>query len=502
MTKGGAVQPLQDLLDSVVARLEALEYAAGIQAPSVGNVKRGVAGATTPPHPPLSNVEDHSPAVEAYDEYVKNSVTPLLSSCKDLGEMEKVGDCLKDAWAGIRFVIVLASRSKMPVGDLSAELPPYLKSVQSALEQIRKLRLDRKFDWHHKAVMEMMTCFSWVLIKPPRQTPVGFCKEAIASCEFWSNKIRKEFKGKDEVQIAFCDALKVATNELVAYITEYHKTGLTFNPKGVSIAEAAAILESSASSDTAQDHPVSPRRKHLSITGGAGGLSGIMAELQKKQTSDGSSAATGLRKVSKDQQTWRKEFKGEKASAVPDMPKLENSTTSKQHSSKKLKGLPICEYQERGHKWVIEHQTKESSSGIMTIEISDPKQQVYMYDCEDITVELKGEKKVKSIIMDTCRRVNVVFDTCISACEIVNSQKIQCQTIGVCPTFSIDKTVGCLIYLSKESLDVTSFVTSQSGEMNVSYPDGVEHKEVPIPEQFVHKIVGGNLTSGVSDLYH
>jgi hypothetical protein len=53
MTKGGAVQPLQDLLDSVVARLEALEYAAGIQAPSVGNVKRGVAGATTPPHPPL-----------------------------------------------------------------------------------------------------------------------------------------------------------------------------------------------------------------------------------------------------------------------------------------------------------------------------------------------------------------------------------------------------------------------------------------------------------------
>ena len=167
-----------------------------------------------------------------------------------------------------------------------------------------------------------------------------------------------------------------------------------------------------------------------------------------------------------------------------------------------MKGLPICEYQERGHKWVIEHQTKESSSGIMTIEISDPKQQVYMYDCEDITVELKGEKKVKSIIMDTCRRVNVVFDTCISACEIVNSQKIQCQTIGVCPTFSIDKTVGCLIYLSKESLDVTSFVTSQSGEMNVSYPDGVEHKEVPIPEQFVHKIVGGNLTSGVSDLYH
>ena len=138
----------------------------------------------------------------------------------------------------------------------------------------------------------------------------------------------------------------------------------------------------------------------------------------------------------------------------------------------------------------------------MTIDVSDPKQQVYVYNCEDITVQLKGEKKIKSIIIDCCRRVNVLFDTCISSCEIVNSHKIQCQTTGVCPTFSIDKTIGCLVYLSKESLDVSSFVTSQSSEMNISFPEGDEQKEVPIPEQFVHKLVGGSLTSEVSDLYH
>jgi hypothetical protein len=38
--------------------------------------------------------------------------------------------------------------------------------------------------------------------------------------------------------------------------------------------------------------------------------------------------------------------------------------------------------------------------------------------------------------------------------------------------------------------------------MNVSYPDGDEQKEAPIPEQFVHKLVNGTLTSEVSDLYH
>jgi hypothetical protein len=37
--------------------------------------------------------------------------------------------------------------------------------------------------------------------------------------------------------------------------------------------------------------------------------------------------------------------------------------------------------------------------------------------------------------------------------------------------------------------------------MNVSIPDGDDYKEIPIPEQFVHKITAGNLTSDVSELY-
>lgn len=499
MSKASAVQPLQQLLDSVLSRLEVLETAAGVQAP----VSPRRASAAQVISPTLSaDISDTSPAVMAYDDYVASAVTPLVATCKELGEMEKVGEHLMNAWAGIRVVVVLASRAKPPQ-DLPAELQPHLKPIQTALEALRKMRLDRKFDWHIKAIMEMATCLSWVLIKPPPQTPAKFCKEAIASCEFWSNKIRKEYKGKDETQIAFCDNLKKVGNDLVAYVTEYHKIGLTFNPRGVSLAEASVTLEDITTTDEA---PASPRRRVLSISGGAGSSSSLMAELQKKRTADGSSAATGLRKVGRDQQTWRKEYKGEKSSTVPDMPSLDEKkkvSPQKQKSKKKMGGLPICEYQERGHKWVVEHQTKESAnSGVLTIEITDPKQQVYMYNCEDVTVQLKGEKKVKSIIMDKCRRVNVVFDTCISACEMVNSQKIQCQVTGVCPTFSIDKTIGCLVYLSKETLATTSFVTSQSSEMNVSFPDGDEQKELPIPEQFVHKLVDGSVTSEVSDLYH
>ena len=171
-----------------------------------------------------------------------------------------------------------------------------------------------------------------------------------------------------------------------------------------------------------------------------------------------------------------------------------------------LKGLPIFEYQDRGFKWVVENHTKESAmkevskEGVIAVEISDPKQQVYLYNCDGVTVKVSG--KFKSLILDQCTNCAVVYDTLISSAEVVNCKKIQLQVLGVCPVFTIDKTNNIVIYLSQESIQVSSFTTSLSSEMNVSFPDGDDQKEVPIPEQFVHKLNGGKLSSEVSDLYH
>ena len=53
-------------------------------------------------------------------------------------------------------------------------------------------------------------------------------------------------------------------------------------------------------------------------------------------------------------------------------------------------------------------------------------------------------------------------------------------------------------------MSISNFVTSKSSEMNVSWLDekSGEQKEAPIPEQFVHRLVNGIITSEVSDLYH
>jgi adenylyl cyclase-associated protein len=221
--------------------------------------------------------------------------------------------------------------------------------------------------------------------------------------------------------------------------------------------------------------------------------------------------------VTKDQQTWRKEFK-KPDSGLPMAPSLDPSkaptTTAKKDDSsvstvkkkKPLMGLPIFEYQDRGFKWVIENQTSDtiqkefSKEGVLTVEISDPKQQVYLYNCDGAMVKVVG--KFKSLVLDKCSNCSVVYDTLISSAEVVNCKKIRLQVTGLCPVFTIDKTINILVWLSAESLAVSAFTTSLSSEMNVSFPDGDDMKEVPIPEQFVHKIVNERVTSEVSDLYH
>jgi len=97
----------------------------------------------------------------------------------------------------------------------------------------------------------------------------------------------------------------------------------------------------------------------------------------------------------------------------------------------------------------------------------------------------------------------LVFDSAISSCEVINCERVQVQVIGVCPSFAIDKTDGCLIYLSKESVNTSNIVSSKSTEMNVSFSDEKtgEQRECAIPEQFVHNIKNGMITSKVSDLY-
>lgn len=239
------------------------------------------------------------PAVKAYDAYMKSAVVPFCSACDDVG-LSSTGKLVVKAWEGIRTVIVLASRSKPPGGSVAEALQPHLTATHRAVQDLRNIKqLPRELDSHCKAVTEMITSLSWVLLQAPQQLPAGFVKESLGSAEFWTNRIRKEMKG-DAKHIAFCDTIKKVIVELTEYIHTHHTTGLTFNPRsGISLAEAAILLsdEPTAPMDEIKS-PVNKRHPTLGNVVVGGNVAGIIGELAKRKNADGTSAATGLKHVS------------------------------------------------------------------------------------------------------------------------------------------------------------------------------------------------------------
>lgn len=130
------------------------------------------------------------------------------------------------------------------------------------------------------------------------------------------------------------------------------------------------------------------------------------------------------------------------------------------------------------------------------IENTETNQSVYVYKCEGSTLKVEG--KVNNIVVDGCKKMAIVFDDCVGSCEFINCQSVQMQVLGKVPTISIDKTDGCQMYLSKNSLD-TAIITAKSSEMNVMIPTGDEFVEQPVPEQFKTVVNGKKLATSCTE---
>lgn len=455
-TMSEQLKPLCGILDNVLERLVAVEVKLGVTPPAVPSPSAAAAaiGSTAVV---AEDDEDVPPRLAAYDAHVSRALDPFAASCAALGPgMEGVGGDVRAVWDGMRVIVELGAKYKRPK-DPAAAIQPHLKPCQEAMAKVRAARIDRKFDWHLKAVMEMLACVSWVVISPP-PTPATFVKDTVGASDFWANKVRKEYKNKGaegEKHVAFCDSMKALVLDLSAYLKEHHLSGLAWNPHGRDFSEAKVGEGGGA------PKAKSPASAKPPAAGGAGG---IFAELKKKQTDGGDSAATGLKKVTRDQQTWRKEYKAGGNAPAPRTVAPPPAAAPKT-GAKKPRGPPKCEYQARGCKWNVENQTKDTcEGGVCMVEVTDPKQQVYIYKCENVTIQIAG--KLKSLVMDNCTKCGVVFDTAISACEVVNCQRVQVQATNLCPSFSIDKTDGIVIHLTNEGIASSSFVTSKSSEMN------------------------------------
>ena len=218
--KMSGTQELQKVLDLFEQRIAAVESKVGVSAP--------------PPPPAASTSE--APQVAAFDAYCAKSLEPFVAACAALNTKEatECAEHVKQAWSAMRGFIVAASVSKKPAnfpGDCMALIKPCQEAMQGASAAIKR------GDWelHQKTISEGVQCLSWLITSPG---PKDVVESYIGGTDFHANKIRVKYKKTDQKQIAFCDTFKRLMTDLMAYVKEYHLTGVTFNPRGGDISSA------------------------------------------------------------------------------------------------------------------------------------------------------------------------------------------------------------------------------------------------------------------------
>jgi adenylyl cyclase-associated protein len=332
---------------------------------------------------------------------------------------------------------------------------------------------------------------SRIVVKP---APCDFIETFIGGSDYWANGIRKEYRTTNPDQIAFCDTFKAIIVELGNYVKEYHRTGLAWNKSGIDVSE----YKDSGSSSAAPAASAAPAKPAASSAAPAATSSSASSSAPKgnlfAELNKDAAITSGLKKVTKDMQTWRTEYKGEPVAPAAKAPPA--AAPSKAALANQVKGPPKLEYQDVGSKWVVENQTSS-----VDIEIKDKKETVYVFGCIGATINVKG--KCKSIVIDNCKKTTLFFEVAMASVEVVNCQRMNVHCLNTVAAVAIDKTDGIVVHLPPSSL-TTEIVASKSSEMNVSFPDPNNPEECierPIPEQYVHRIKGNQITADVSDLY-
>lgn len=307
------------------------------------------------------------------------------------------------------------------------------------------------------------------------------------AAQFYTNRVLKDYKEKDANHVTWVRQWLGFLTELQAYVKQHHTTGVswnsskksaTFDPSHVSTDSSARNgAQSSAPPAPGGAPPPPPMPNFADLLADDGksnsntSTNALFAEINK-----GSDITKGLKQVSDAQKTHKNpNLRAGNVVTASSAPSSGGTYSAKQAMPNKP---PVLELNDK--KWQVEYFVNRND---LVIDQTDLKHTVYIYQCRECTVTVKG--KVNSILIDSCQRVGLLFDDVLSTVEFINSKNVQMQVLGRVPTVSIEKTDGCQVYLSKNSLD-TEIVSAKSSAMNILVPNenDDEFSEQPVPEQF------------------
>ncbi|XP_069764521.1 adenylyl cyclase-associated protein 2-like isoform X2 [Narcine bancroftii] len=409
---------------------------------------------------------DVAPYMEAFDVMLMKVVADYMKHSKILGEdVEKHAEMFKAAFEAQRDFLLMACKRQQP---LESEMSTLLKPMSDRMQEIQnfreKNRGSRLFN-HLSAVSESIAALGWVAVTPK---PGPFVKEMNDAATFYTNRVLKEFKDVDRKHVEWVKSFLSIWTELQVYIKEHHTTGLSWNKAGLAISGSS----SGACPLAPPLPPPGPLPFLSSETPKDEARSKLFAQLNQ-----GEGITKGLRHVADDQKTHKNPNLRSQSGPVNSPAKTcLASPTSPVSPPPQQPKTPVLELE--GKKWRVEYQENEKNLVISEAEL---KHVAYVYKCNNSMLKVQG--KINSITIDSCKKLGLVFENVVGIVEIINSRNVEVQVMGKVPTVSINKTEGCHIYLSVESLGC-EIISAKSSEMNILIPHGEDYKEHPVPEQF------------------
>lgn len=466
----------------------------------------GSAAAAAPAAPAAPAAVADCEIAREFDAFLTQNLPNLESLAKATGvqDLTEATEMVSTAMRLLRGLFAATGRCKKPK---DAEWVEILKPVMELGGKAQQACDNRSDHFQaRKAVSESLNVVTLVTVA----SPPTHVKNVLETMDFHAMKVMQK---KVEAETNWIKALKALVKALQDWCVQQCNLGLTWkfdgedaseffkaNPLGSTGASAAPAAGKGKGKGPAIPKggiPAPPPELAARMKGepaapaggggGAGGMAAIFGAINQFDTG-------ALKKVTSDMKTKNQVRDG--SAVVPAVTSKAPAAAPGRSQAKGPKGPPIKELQ-RELNWLIENFADNPN---VTLDEAQMQQLVMIINCRNCTIRINS--KVKSISIDSCEKVNVIFGDVISAVELVNSDRCQVQTLGKVNSFAIDKCNGVNVWLSKESL-AAEFVTSKSSEMNVTIPeDDGDMIEIPIPEQFVTTIVGKKLKTEVSSLYH
>ncbi|XP_071378107.1 adenylyl cyclase-associated protein 2 [Centroberyx affinis] len=461
------MEGLMERLEQAVTRLEHMSVKMQVSSGMAnGDCVNGIDGAL-------------SQCVEAFDLLLRGPVSDYLKNSRAIGDdvekhAEMVNNALQSQRAFLKMAATHQEPAKMELADLLKPMSEHIQEIQNFRERNRGSSLFN----HLSAVSESITALGWVAVT---QKPGPYVKEMNDAATFYTNRVLKDYKETDRRHVEWVRSYLSIWTELQSFIKQHHTTGLVWSKTGP--IAPPSLFDSVPTAPSAPPPPPPPPPGPPPVFSDDDSLpqadstaaqhSALFAQLNQ-----GMDITKGLKHVSDDKKTHKNPTLRSQGGAAQSSPaKSRTPGAGGPARAAPQKKPPLLELE--GKKWRVENFEQKHD---LVIEETELKQVVYIYGCNTSTVQVKG--KINSIIIDNCKKLGLVFENVVGIVEIINSKAIQLQALGKVPTISINKTEGCQVYLSKDSLSC-DIVSAKSSEMNIMVPEGDDdYREFPVPEQF------------------